>query len=325
MAFFRLACPVRRPRRDLGLVLPLHQGPRRVLARRLGRARAHRARGPDPARRPRCAARPASARWRRLAPPRRGRAAHERRAVHALRAWRAARDVDRRGAVERDRAAVRARLHARAAARGAPGPPADRLASRSASRAWSCCSGRGAASAATRSWATARASWRRRPTGSARRTRAGTWPGGRSRGVSLAAGQLLCATAMLAVAVPFAGVPSFGSAGTRSRACSCSACSAAGVAYVLTYGIVRAAGATTFSTVGVPHPDRVDGAGRRRARRGPVVARARRRAGGAGRDRGLVRGASAAEHVVDRTAGPRGSAPPVPRPARPAPASAPRR
>lgn len=68
-------------------------------------------------------------------------------------------------------------------------------------------------------------------------------------GVSLAAGQLLCATAMLAVVAPFAAAPTLALDAAEVGSLVVLGVLGSGVAYVLTYGIVRAAGATTFSTV----------------------------------------------------------------------------
>jgi drug/metabolite transporter (DMT)-like permease len=68
-------------------------------------------------------------------------------------------------------------------------------------------------------------------------------------GVVLAAGQLICATAMLAVLVPFVRAPSvhIGIAGAGSILAL--GVLGTGVAYILNYAILRAAGATTASTV----------------------------------------------------------------------------
>lgn len=68
-------------------------------------------------------------------------------------------------------------------------------------------------------------------------------------GPALAAGQLLCATAMLAVVVPFAGAPNLHLPLDAVASLVGLGVLGSGVAYVLTYAIVRAAGATTFSTV----------------------------------------------------------------------------
>lgn len=68
-------------------------------------------------------------------------------------------------------------------------------------------------------------------------------------GALLAAGQLLCATAMLAIFVPFSRAPSvhIGLDGLGSLIAL--GAFGTGVAYVLNYAIVRAAGATVASTV----------------------------------------------------------------------------
>jgi drug/metabolite transporter (DMT)-like permease len=68
-------------------------------------------------------------------------------------------------------------------------------------------------------------------------------------GVSLAAAQLVCATAMLAVLAPFAGVPTAALEADAVASLLVLGILGSGVAYVLTYAIVRAAGPTTFSTV----------------------------------------------------------------------------
>ena len=68
-------------------------------------------------------------------------------------------------------------------------------------------------------------------------------------GVALAGGQLLCATAMLALVAPLAGAPTLGLDGGEVASLLVLGILGSGVAYVLTHAIVRAAGATTFSTV----------------------------------------------------------------------------
>ena len=68
-------------------------------------------------------------------------------------------------------------------------------------------------------------------------------------GLALAAGQLLCATAMLAVVAPFAGVPTARLGVDAWASLAVLGILGSGVAYVLTHAIVRAAGPTTFSTV----------------------------------------------------------------------------
>jgi drug/metabolite transporter (DMT)-like permease len=68
-------------------------------------------------------------------------------------------------------------------------------------------------------------------------------------GVALSAGQLLCATVMLALILPFASAPSthIGLDGVGSLLVL--GIAGTGIAYVLNYAIVRAAGATIASTV----------------------------------------------------------------------------
>jgi drug/metabolite transporter (DMT)-like permease len=68
-------------------------------------------------------------------------------------------------------------------------------------------------------------------------------------GLSLASAQLLCATAMLLVVAPFAGMPSFGLDTGEVAGALVLGVLGSGLAYVLTHSIVRAAGATTFSLV----------------------------------------------------------------------------
>jgi drug/metabolite transporter (DMT)-like permease len=68
-------------------------------------------------------------------------------------------------------------------------------------------------------------------------------------GLSLAAAQLLCATAMLAVVAPLAGAPSFALDGGEVAAVLVLGVLGSGLAYVLTHAIVRAAGPSTFSLV----------------------------------------------------------------------------
>jgi drug/metabolite transporter (DMT)-like permease len=68
-------------------------------------------------------------------------------------------------------------------------------------------------------------------------------------GVSLAGAQLLCATAMLLVVAPFAGMPSFALDTGQVAGALVLGVLGSGLAYVLTHSIVRAAGATTFSLV----------------------------------------------------------------------------
>ena len=73
---------------------------------------------------------------------------------------------------------------------------------------------------------------------------------GRSEsGPSLAAAQLLCATAMLAVVAPLAGAPTTSLEADAVASLLVLGVLGSGLAYVLTYAIVRAAGPTTFSTV----------------------------------------------------------------------------
>ena len=68
-------------------------------------------------------------------------------------------------------------------------------------------------------------------------------------GVSLAAAQLLCATAMLAVLAPLAGAPTTALGADAVVSLAVLGILGSGVAYVLTHAIIRAAGPTTFSTV----------------------------------------------------------------------------
>jgi drug/metabolite transporter (DMT)-like permease len=68
-------------------------------------------------------------------------------------------------------------------------------------------------------------------------------------GPSLAAAQLLCATAMLAVVAPFSGTPSFALDAGQVAGVLVLGVLGSGLAFVLTHSIVRAAGPTTFSLV----------------------------------------------------------------------------
>ncbi len=68
-------------------------------------------------------------------------------------------------------------------------------------------------------------------------------------GVSLAAGQLLLATAALAVASPLAGTPTLALGTDALAALLVLGALGSGLAYVLTHAVVRAAGPTTFSLV----------------------------------------------------------------------------
>lgn len=68
-------------------------------------------------------------------------------------------------------------------------------------------------------------------------------------GVSLAAAQLLGATAMLAVLAPLSGAPSFALGAGALASLLVLGVLGSGVAYVLMHAIIRAAGPTTFSTV----------------------------------------------------------------------------
>jgi drug/metabolite transporter (DMT)-like permease len=68
-------------------------------------------------------------------------------------------------------------------------------------------------------------------------------------GLSLAAAQLLCATAMLGVVAPFSGAPSFTLDAGEISAALVLGVLGSGLAYVLTHSIIRAAGPTTFSLV----------------------------------------------------------------------------
>jgi drug/metabolite transporter (DMT)-like permease len=142
-------------------------------------------------------------------------------------------------------------------------------------------------------------------------------------GTSLAAAQLLCATAMLLVVVPFATAPSLAVDAGELASLLVLGVLGSGVAYVLTYAIVRAAGATTFSTVAYVIPlfstalgVAVLGEGLSwNEPLGALVVLA-----GIAVSSGLsVRGRRRP------TAVPRGSSRPAPRPGPPAPATAPRR
>jgi drug/metabolite transporter (DMT)-like permease len=68
-------------------------------------------------------------------------------------------------------------------------------------------------------------------------------------GPQLAAAQLVCATAMLALVAPASGLPSMELASEHLASLFVLGVLGSGVAYVMTYAIVRAAGPTTFSTV----------------------------------------------------------------------------
>ena len=68
-------------------------------------------------------------------------------------------------------------------------------------------------------------------------------------GVALAAAQLVCGTAMLAVVAPLAGVPTTALEADAIASLLVLGVLGSGVAYVLTHAIIRAAGASTFSTV----------------------------------------------------------------------------
>jgi drug/metabolite transporter (DMT)-like permease len=69
-------------------------------------------------------------------------------------------------------------------------------------------------------------------------------------GIALATGQLLCATAMLAVATVFAGAaPARALSGDVIASMVCLGALGSGIAYLLNYAIIRRAGATTASTV----------------------------------------------------------------------------
>jgi drug/metabolite transporter (DMT)-like permease len=68
-------------------------------------------------------------------------------------------------------------------------------------------------------------------------------------GVVLAAAQLVCATVLLAIAAPFARAPGAGIGLAGVGSLLALGALGSGVAYVLNYAIVRAAGATTASTV----------------------------------------------------------------------------
>ncbi len=68
-------------------------------------------------------------------------------------------------------------------------------------------------------------------------------------GVALAGGQLLCATVALAVLAPLAGAPTLRLGAGPLVCLAVLGILGSGLAYVLTYAIVRAAGAATFSIV----------------------------------------------------------------------------
>lgn len=68
-------------------------------------------------------------------------------------------------------------------------------------------------------------------------------------GVALAGAQLLCATGMLLVVAPLSGVPTTDLEIDAIASLLVLGVLGSGVAYVLTHAIIRAAGATTFSTV----------------------------------------------------------------------------
>ena len=68
-------------------------------------------------------------------------------------------------------------------------------------------------------------------------------------GVALSAGQLLCATVILGLLVPFAGAPSTGIGLDGVGSALALGILGTGIGYVLNYAIVRAAGATIASTV----------------------------------------------------------------------------
>ena len=68
-------------------------------------------------------------------------------------------------------------------------------------------------------------------------------------GVALAAVQLLCAGGMLAVVAPFAGAPTLDLRADAVASLLVLGALGSGVAYVLMHAIIRAAGATTMSTV----------------------------------------------------------------------------
>ena len=68
-------------------------------------------------------------------------------------------------------------------------------------------------------------------------------------GVSMAAAQLVCGTAMLAVVAPLAGAPTTSLGADAVASLLVLGVLGSGVAYVLMHAIVRAAGPTTFSTV----------------------------------------------------------------------------
>lgn len=68
-------------------------------------------------------------------------------------------------------------------------------------------------------------------------------------GVAIAAAQLICATAMLAVVAPLAGAPTLNLAAGPLASLIVLGMLGSGLAYVLMHAIVRAAGASTFSVV----------------------------------------------------------------------------
>ena len=73
-------------------------------------------------------------------------------------------------------------------------------------------------------------------------------------GLSLAAAQLITGTAMLALLAPLAGAPDLDIPGDAVASLLVLGVFGSGVAYVLMYAIIRAAGAATFSTVAYVMP-----------------------------------------------------------------------
>jgi drug/metabolite transporter (DMT)-like permease len=73
--------------------------------------------------------------------------------------------------------------------------------------------------------------------------------GRREGAVALSAGQLVCATAMTAVLMPFAGTPSWSLGAARIGGILSLGILGSGIAYVLNFEVVRRAGATVASTV----------------------------------------------------------------------------
>ena len=169
-----MAGAARAARCDLGHVVRADQDRQPRLHARPGLVRAHAVRAARAASGAARAGRAPAARPAHLGPSLRRRVPRQQRAVHALRIRRATRRLGARGDLERHDAALRARRRAPDAAGGVPDPRARHSGSRSASRACSSCSGRGAGSPAASSWAVQRASLPRSSTASASRTSGAT-------------------------------------------------------------------------------------------------------------------------------------------------------